>query len=83
MKSWEGGILSIHMLSIWSQYVTVRNTCCRFKKLYFFHTVYLCFIWFAELIWIIYLKKINRLVFKTESECVICEVGTEFYVQFR
>ena len=42
------------------------------------HSVFMCFVWIWEQTAIIYLYKINWLVFITKKQCVYCAVRTEY-----
>jgi hypothetical protein len=43
-----------------------------------FYMIFVCFVWFSQYTAIISLNSINRLGFVAETECVSCEVRTEF-----
>jgi len=65
-------VLEISVVTICTASLTFNNsTFC-------LHSVFMCFVWMWEQTAIISLHSINWLVCITETECVYCEVRTEF-----
>jgi len=70
-------LVFVTVLTLYSPVVTICTTSLTFNNSTFCpHTVFMCFVWILEQTAIIYLYRINWLVFIFETECIYCAVWT-------
>ena len=78
MICWKENLLSLLEIEPWNIQTIATGFCIH--EFYALPTQCMCFVWIWEQKAIISLYSIDRLVFKTETECVYCAVRSTFYV---